>query len=82
MSTTTRVHLAYPADLVSEPIIYRLGRDFAVVTSVRRANIEEGRGWVILDITGEEEAIEEALASVREQGVTVDVIEEHGRSGS
>lgn len=70
-----RVHLTYPADLVSEPIIYRMGRDFSVVPSIRRANIEEGKGWVILDLTGDEGEIEEALEWVRSQGITVEVIE-------
>lgn len=70
-----RAHLTYPAELVSEPIIYRIGREFGVVTSIRRANIEEGRGWVILDLIGEEEEIEAALGWVGDQGIEVDVIE-------
>lgn len=70
-----RIHLTYPADLVSEPIIYRLGRDFEVVTSVRRANIEEGKGWVILDLTGSEQAVDRALDWLRAEGIEADVIE-------
>lgn len=70
-----RVHLTYPADLVSEPIIYRLGQEFDVVTSVRRANIEEGKGWVILDLTGEREAVDGVLEWLGDQGIRADVIE-------
>jgi ABC-type methionine transport system ATPase subunit len=70
-----RVHLTFPEDLVSEPIIYRMGKEFEVVPSIRRANVEEGIGWVILDLTGRGEEIEKALSWMEEQGIEVDVIE-------
>ncbi|MDP8957940.1 MAG: NIL domain-containing protein [Actinomycetota bacterium] len=70
-----RAHLTFPQSLVSEPIIYRLGKEFAVVTSIRRANVEEGIGWVILDLIGEAAEIERAREWVEQQGIQVDVIE-------
>jgi hypothetical protein len=58
--------------LIKEPVVYRLGRDFQIVTNVRRADIQEGIGWVILELEGEQEAIDSGLEWVRSLGVRVD----------
>jgi ABC-type methionine transport system ATPase subunit len=71
-----RFHLTFPGDLVGEPIIHTLGSDFGVVTTIRRANLEEGSGWVILEMEGTDEAVDRAVAWLRERGVTVDRLEE------
>jgi len=71
---TMRVHLTFPAELVTEPIIYKLGHDFPVVTNIRRANVTADSGWVDLQLDGKSADIEAAIASLREQGVRVDPI--------
>ena len=70
-----RFHLTLHGDLVGEPVIHTLGSRFGVVTTIRRANLEEGSGWVILEMEGADEALDRALAWLRERGVTVDPIE-------
>jgi hypothetical protein len=70
-----RFHLTFPEHLIDEPLIYRLGRDFGVVTNIRRANVEERAAWVILEIRGEQADVERALAWLAERGVQVDRIE-------
>jgi hypothetical protein len=50
--------------------------DFDLVTNIRRANIEEGHAWVILEIEGTEESVAKAVTWLAEQGVQVDRIEE------
>ena len=40
-----RVKFTFPTALVKEPIIYRLGRDYNVVTNIRRADVQEEAGW-------------------------------------
>lgn len=70
-----RFHLTLPGDLVGEPVIHTLGSRFGVVTTIRRANLEEGSGWVILEMEGPDDAVEDAIAWARELGVTVDRIE-------
>lgn len=74
-----RFHLTLPGDLVGEPVIHTLGSRFGVVTTIRRANLEEGSGWVILEMEGPDDAVESAIAWARERGVTVDPIEEGDR---
>lgn len=69
-----RVHLTFPENLVQEPIIYNLGKQFDIVTNIRRANVEDNFGWVILELDGDEQALDRGLAYLEEQGVQVNTI--------
>ena len=74
--TKRRFKMTFPTELITEPMIYDLGRDFRVVTSIRRADITDDKGWVVIDIEGSDEDIDEGLARVVARGVAVDPIEE------
>ena len=67
-----RVRFTFLDRLIKEPVVYRLGHDFAVVTNIRRADIQEGIGWVLLELEGEQQAIDDGLEWVRSLGVRVD----------
>jgi ABC-type methionine transport system ATPase subunit len=69
-----RVKFTFPTDLVKEPIIYHLGRDYNVVTNIRRADVQEDVGWVVLELDGDESDIERGLAWVGSTGVRVDPV--------
>jgi len=69
-----KVYLTYPPDLIKEPIIYELGRKFAVVTNVRGANVSDTMGLVALELDGPREEIDRAIAWLRSRGVTVEPI--------
>jgi len=71
-----KLHLTFPERLIEEPVIHRLGKDFDLVTNIRRANIDEGHAWVILEMEGTEESVAKALRWLAEQGVQVDRIED------
>ncbi len=70
-----RLSLRFPKELVKKAIIYQLGHDFEVVTNIRRANIDEEIGWMVLELEGEMEEIERAMEDLDRQGVKVDPIE-------
>ena len=70
-----RVRLTFPANLVTEPIIYMVGRKFEIVTNIRRANILRDAGWVVLEITGDDEEIDKAIEYLRERNVDVQAVE-------
>ena len=70
-----RVKFTFPQELITEPIIYLIGKQFALVTNIRRADVTADRGWVILELDGEAGEIERALAWVAAKGVRVDPIE-------
>ena len=69
-----RVMFTFPQRLITEPVIYSLGVQFKVVTNIRRADITEDRGWVVLEVEGKEDDIERGLAWVTSKGVRVDPV--------
>ena len=68
------VRLTFPDDLITEPLIYVLGHEFDVVTNIRRANIREDIGWVVLELEGDEAEIEKGLDWITSKGVRVDLV--------
>ncbi|HZR99185.1 MAG TPA: NIL domain-containing protein [Chloroflexota bacterium] len=70
-----RVKFTFPPERITQPLIYNMGRQFDVVTNIRRANVTRDRGWVILEISGETAEIERAVEWALNQGVRVDPIE-------
>ena len=73
---TARLHLTLPGALRDEPVITSLPRRFGVEVTLGRAHIDEDSGWVIVDMEGDDAAIAEAEAWLKEQGITVERIEE------
>lgn len=73
--TKKRLHLTFPEHLVQEPIIYNLGKKYDIVTNIRRANVEERFGWVILEVEGAEQALDDGIRYMEELGVQVDRID-------
>ncbi len=69
-----QVMFTFPEQLVKEPIIYNLSHKFKVVTNIRRADVSENRGWVVLELEGEEGEIERGIAWVMGKGVRVDPV--------
>ena len=69
-----RVKFTFPTTMVKEPVIYRLGHDFNVVTNIRRADVREEMGWVVLELEGEDSEIERGLQWVGSTGVRVDPV--------
>lgn len=64
--------LTFSPSNVTEPVVYRLGSEFGVVTNIRRANVSKDSGWVVLELQGSEEDVERAVAWAREKGVLVE----------
>jgi len=69
-----QVMFTFPRELIKEPIIYNLSHKFEVVTNIRRADVSEDRGWVVLELEGEDKEIEAGIAWVKKKGVRVDPI--------
>jgi ABC-type methionine transport system ATPase subunit len=70
-----RVKFTFPQELIKEPIIHDLGRSFNLTTNIRRADVTEDRGWVILELEGELDEIERGVQWVASKGVRVDPIQ-------
>ncbi len=72
--TKLRVKFTFPPERVTEPLIHSLGKDFNIVTNIRRANVTRDRGWVVLELEGNEDDIQRGIAWVSTMGVRVDPI--------
>lgn len=68
---TARWHLTYPEDLVSEPLLWELGHTHGLVTNIRRANVEDGVGWVIVEVRGDDDALRAGREWLTSKGVDV-----------
>jgi NIL domain-containing protein len=73
--TRVRLRLTVPAELVQKPLLYHLVKDFDLVPNVRRADVRADHGWVVLELEGAEDRLQQGVAWLEEQGVTVDPIE-------
>ena len=67
-----RVKFTFEEELVKQPVIYELGRKFEIVTNIRRADVGEEVGWVVLELDGEETEVKRGLEWVSSTGVRVD----------
>jgi len=71
-----RVYLTFSADIVREPIIWKLGHEFDVITNIRTAEVKEDMGLVGLEIEGDQEVVEASVRWLEERGVHVEPIEQ------
>jgi ABC-type methionine transport system ATPase subunit len=68
-----KVKLTFPEELITEPVIYKLGHEFKVVTNILQANVTKDSGWVVLEIDGENDEIGKAIDNLRDKGVKVEI---------
>ena len=72
--STKRVRFTFPSELIKEPVIYKLGIDFEIVTNIRRADVRDSMGWVVLELEGDDEIIQNGWDWVASTGVRVDPV--------
>ncbi len=71
---TKRVRFTFEGDAVSEPLVYNLGHEFQIVTDIRMADVEDGFGWVMLQLEGDADEIDKGIAWMESKGVRVDPV--------
>jgi ABC-type methionine transport system ATPase subunit len=69
-----RIKFTFPQELITEPVIYQLAQKFKIVTNIRRADVREDMGWVVLELDGDENEINNGLEWVAATGVRVDPV--------
>ena len=72
---TKRVKLTFPQELIKEPVIFTMARQFNVMPNIRRAKVTESVGEVVLELEGEEKELAAGIAYLKECGVKVDAVE-------
>lgn len=72
-----RVYLTFDKGNVREPLIWKLSKEFDVVTNIRTAEVKDDMGLVGLEIDGEDDVVETSVKWLIEQGVHVEPIEQN-----
>jgi len=71
----TRLWLMYPPKLIREPLIWKLGHKFGVVTNIRQASVTDEIGIVSLELDGSRKEIKAAIRWLEKLGVSVEPVE-------
>lgn len=69
--TVRHLQLTFPESQVTEPVIYQIVKQFDVVPSIRRANISNHVGWMVIEVSGSTEALDAAIGYLEGLGIVV-----------
>ncbi len=73
MAPVTRtVKLTYPSSLVTEPVLYRLCKEFGIVPNIRKARVTETSGEVTVRLKGEPAEVARGIAFLSGLGIRVE----------
>jgi hypothetical protein len=73
--TSARFWLTYPPQRIKAPVIWKLGHQFKLVTSIRQASVTDVVGIVCLEIEGAASEITAGVQWLKKQGVRVEPVE-------
>lgn len=75
MTAPLRLFVSFPETLVDRPMLYEIVKRYDVVPNLRRANVEAHSGWIILELSGEDAARDDAVEYLEGLGCTVNRME-------
>lgn len=70
-----RVKLTFPPNLIKEPVIFTMAKQFDVMPNIRRARVTETVGEMILELDGTDDNIEKGIHWLKKKGVDVELVE-------
>ncbi len=70
--SSRKLYLTFPQELIRQPLIFRVGHEFNVVTNIKAASVSENVGLVAIEIEGEPAELERAVEWLKNQGVKVE----------
>jgi L-aspartate semialdehyde sulfurtransferase ferredoxin len=70
-----RVRLTFPQNLIKEPVIFTMAKQFNIVPNIRRARVTETVGEMVLELDGAEEDLEKGMHWLREKGLEIELVE-------
>lgn len=72
-----RVYLTFPRELVKEPVLSLLAKQFDIVFNIRGSTVTAEMGLVALEIDGAQTEVDKAVAWLKDKGVMVEPIEKN-----
>jgi ABC-type methionine transport system ATPase subunit len=73
---TRKIFMTFPQEVLGEPLIYTLARDYNVVPNIQGATITDEMGMMAMILEGEPDEIDRAVAYLKSKGVIIESIEE------
>jgi ABC-type methionine transport system ATPase subunit len=70
-----RVKLTFPQQLIKEPVIFTMAKQFNVMPNIRRARVTETVGEMILELEGAEQSQQQGIQWLKEKGIEVELAE-------
>jgi ABC-type methionine transport system ATPase subunit len=70
-----RLQLIYPENLVKEPVLCMVCKNFDVILNIRTAKVTADTGMLTVEMDGDSDEIERAIRFIEEKGVSVQPIE-------
>jgi ABC-type methionine transport system ATPase subunit len=70
-----RVKLTFPQNLIKEPVIFTMAKQFDVMPNIRRARITETVGEMVLELEGSDENLEKGIQWLRDKEIEVELVE-------
>ena len=65
----------FPQDLIKEPVIFIMAKQFNVVPNIRRARVTETVGEMVLELEGADEDLEKGIQWLREKGIDIELVQ-------
>ena len=59
--STRKVMLKYPEQLIQEPVLFRMAKQFDVMPNIRRARVTETIGEIVLTLEGDAQNLEQGI---------------------
>ena len=70
-----RIKLTFPQNLIKEPVIFTMAKQFNVMPNIRRARVTETVGEMILELEGEDASLQEGINFLKAKGIEVELVE-------
>ena len=76
-SIRERIYLTFPKNLIKEPILCLLAKQFDIIFNIRGSTVTADMGLVALEIDGHQAEVERAVGWLKSKGVIVEPIEKN-----
>jgi len=76
-TVSERIYLTFPRDLIKEPVLSMLSKQFDVIFNIHGSTVTAEMGLVALEIDGKESEVAKAIAWLKSKGVAVEPIEKN-----
>lgn len=69
-----QLDLIFPQNLIKEPIVYEMAKEYEIVFNIRRAKVTDKVGELVLELEGENKILDNAIEWLRKKGIRVEPV--------